>query len=198
MCLAHTLYISVFCVSDCSAHERETQRILNKQSGLRDIDSFNELDGKWSNSKYTHTHTLIYTIKKYIASMILKFNFITEGEHIEMGGIIDAEKGALRTTNDKMVETEGEDGFQKKKIIQVTDETNWLGEEGLTVDKTALENPVKQPEKDSSSIKETNPLYSDQDYDVGDYQEDISSTAKLITPSQQQGLTATEAGNQST
>ena len=43
MRLVHILYISVFCVSDCSVHERETQKILNRQSG---IDSFNELDGK--------------------------------------------------------------------------------------------------------------------------------------------------------
>ena len=27
-------------------HERETQRMLNKQSGLRNIDSFHDLDGK--------------------------------------------------------------------------------------------------------------------------------------------------------
>jgi len=107
-----------------------------------------------------------------------------------MGGIIDAEKGALlyrRTTNVKTVEADGEDGFQKKKIIQVTDETGWLGEEGSTVNKTALEKPVKQPEKDSGLIEETNPLYSDRDYDVGFYNPayavtSTSSIARAMKP----------------
>ena len=107
-----------------------------------------------------------------------------------MGGIIDAEKGALlyrRTTNVKTIEGDGEDGFQKKKIIQVTDETGWLGEEGSTVNKTALEKSVKQPEKDAGLIEETNPLYSDREYDVGFYNPayavtSTSSIARAIKP----------------
>ena len=93
-----------------------------------------------------------------------------EGEHIEMGGIIDAEKGALlyrRTTNVKTVETDGDDVFQKKKIIQVTDETGWLGEDETTINQKAIEKPVKEPEKDAGLIEQENPLYSDKEYDVG-------------------------------
>ena len=87
-----------------------------------------------------------------------------------MGGIIDAEKGALlyrRTTNVKTVETDGDDVFQKKKIIQVTDETGWLGEDETTVNQQAIEKPVKEPEKDAGLIEQENPLYSDKEYDVG-------------------------------
>ena len=87
-----------------------------------------------------------------------------------MGGIIDAEKGALlyrRTTNVKTVETDGDDVFQKKKVIQVTDETGWLGEDETTINKKAIEKPVQEPEKDAGLIEQENPLYSDQDYNVG-------------------------------
>ena len=97
------------------------------------------------------------------------FNSV-EGEHIEMGGIIDAEKGALlyrRTTNVKTVETDGDDMFQKKKIIQVTDETGWLGEDETTINQKEIEKHVKEPEKDAGLIEQGNPLYSDQEYDVG-------------------------------
>ena len=38
--------IFIYMVIFYRVHERETQRMLNKQSGLRSIDSFNELDGK--------------------------------------------------------------------------------------------------------------------------------------------------------
>ena len=87
-----------------------------------------------------------------------------------MGGIIDAEKGALlyrRTTNVKTVETDGDDVFQKKKIIQVTDETGWLGEDETTINQKAIEKPVPEPEKDAGLIEQENPLYSDKDYNVG-------------------------------
>ena len=87
-----------------------------------------------------------------------------------MGGIIDAEKGALlyrRTTNVKTVETDGDDVFRKKKIIQVTDETGWLGEDETTINQNAIEKAVKQPEKDAGLIEQGNPLYSDQDYNIG-------------------------------
>lgn len=110
-----------------------------------------------------------------------------EGEHIEMGGIIDAEKGALlyrRTTNVKTVETDGDDVFQKKRIIQVTDETGWLGEDETTINQKAIEKPVPEPEKDAGLIEEENPLYSDKDYDVGFnnpmYSKSSSSTAKKV------------------
>ena len=87
-----------------------------------------------------------------------------------MGGIIDAEKGALlyrRTTNVKTVETDGDDVFQKKKIIQVTDETGWLGEDETTINQKAIEKAMKQSEKDAGLIEQENPLYSEQDYNVG-------------------------------
>ena len=87
-----------------------------------------------------------------------------------MGGIIDAEKGALlyrRTTNVKTIETDEDDVFQKKKVIQVTDETGWLGEDKTTINKKAIEKPVKVPEKDAGLIEQENPLYSDKEYNVG-------------------------------
>jgi len=145
-----------------------------------------------------------------------------------MGGIIDEEKGALlyrRTTNVKTVETDGDDVFQKKKIIQVTDETGWLGEDERTINKKAIEKPVKAPEKDAGLIEQENPLYSDKEYDVGfnnpvysggksstitelQLQEQLEDdatpaeastlTSKLLTPSQRRGRkeAATEADNQ--
>ena len=154
------------------------------------------------------------------------FNSV-EGEHIEMGGIIDAEKGALlyrRTTNVKTVETDGDDMFQKKKIIQVTDETGWLGEDETTINQKAIEKHVKEPEKDAGLIEQGNPLYSDQEYDVGfnnpmylsksgssmdrkvtkQVEDDAAPaegstiTSKLLTPSQRRGRkeAATEGDNQ--
>ena len=123
------------------------------------------------------------------------FNSV-EGEHIEMGGIIDAEKGALlyrRTTNVKTVETDGDDVFQKKKIIQVTDETGWLGEDERTINQKAIEKSVKEPEKDAGLIEQGNPLYSDKEYDVGFNNpmysfKSSSSTDKKVTEQRQQQL----------
>ena len=111
-----------------------------------------------------------------------------DGEHIEMGGIIDEEKGALlyrRTTNVKTVETDVDDLFQKKKIIQVTDETGWLGEDETTVNKKAVEKPIKVPEKDAGLIEEGNPLYSDKEYNVG-FNNPMYSVKKTTEQQQQQ------------
>ena len=114
-----------------------------------------------------------------------------------MGGIIDAEKGALlyrRTTNVKTVETDGDDVFQKKKIIQVTDETGWLGEDETTISQKAIEKPIKEPEKDAGLIEQENPLYSDEDYNVGfnnpmySIKKSGSTVAKKTTEQQQQQL----------
>ena len=88
-----------------------------------------------------------------------------EGKHIEMAGIIDAEKGTLlyhKTMNVKTVETNGDDVFQKK----ITDETGWLGEDKTNINQRAIEKPVKEPEKDAGLIEQGNPLHSDKEYDV--------------------------------
>ena len=57
-----SLYTLHMCIVNCSVHERETQRMLNKQSGLREIDSFNELDGKWSYSIYARMHACTQSV----------------------------------------------------------------------------------------------------------------------------------------
>lgn len=95
---------------------------------------------------------------------------ITAGEAIEMGGIVDPERGALiyrKTTEVETVEPEEGSDFKTKKIKKVTSETSWLGQtkpsdkEALIKD-TADEVEV-QPWHDEEV--ESNPLYSSTDYD---------------------------------
>lgn len=99
-------------------------------------------------------------------TLTLTINFI-EGERVELGGIIDPEKGALiyrKTTEVQTLSTEVGSEFSKKKIKKVTSETNWLGrakgsKEPLVQDET-------KPWQDEEI--EQNPLYSTNDY-VSDF-----------------------------
>lgn len=94
--------------------------------------------------------------------------FFAAGEVIEMGGIVDPEKGALiyrKTTEVETVEPGVGSDFQKKKIKTVTSETSWLGEKKKP-DKVPLvteDELGEQPWHDEDI--EANPLYSNTDYD---------------------------------
>ena len=93
-----------------------------------------------------------------------------EGEHFEMGGIIDPERGALiyrQTTQVEKVHPEEGSDFRHKKIKRITSETSWIG--------TGAGTTQKQPFLDEDAIEpwhddevEQNPLYSTSDY-VSDF-----------------------------
>jgi len=88
-----------------------------------------------------------------------------EGEHIEMGGIIDPERGALiyrQTTQVEKVQQEEGSMFNQKKIKRVTSETSWIG----SPKQPFLEEDVMEPWHDDEV--EQNPLYSSSDY-VSDF-----------------------------
>ena len=53
------------------------------------------------------------------------------GEQVEMGGIVDPERGALiyrKTTQFETVEPDKDSEFTMKKIKKVTSESTWLGQ----------------------------------------------------------------------
>ena len=90
------------------------------------------------------------------------------GEVIEMGGIVDPEKGALiyrKTTEVETIEPGEGSEFQKKKIKKVTSESSWLGGQSKKSDKVPLikDDEAEQPWNDKEI--EANPLYSSDDYD---------------------------------
>ncbi len=94
-----------------------------------------------------------------------------EGEHIEMGGIIDPEgQRALvyrKTTQVETVDTEAESGFHRKKIKKVTSESSWIGT--AKDDKERLLDHEEKPDVELQPWQdqevETNPLYSSDAYD---------------------------------
>ncbi len=94
--------------------------------------------------------------------------FSAAGEVIEMGGIVDPEKGALiyrKTTEVETIEPGEDSEFQKKTIKKVTSETSWLGKK-KKADKIPL---VQNDETDGQPWNdpeiESNPLYAASDYD---------------------------------
>lgn len=95
-------------------------------------------------------------------------------EQIEMGGIVDPERGALiyrKTTQVELVEPEVGSEFTQKKIKKVTSESTWLGQEqGQLPEKTPLvAEPAEQTEAKPwhDDEMESNPLYSSTDYTSG-------------------------------
>lgn len=90
------------------------------------------------------------------------------GEQIEMGGIVDPERGALiyrKTTQVETVEPEVGSDFTTKKIKTVTSESSWLGQ-GKPPEKVPLVDQEVKPWHDEEV--ESNPLYSSFDY-VSDF-----------------------------
>ena len=97
-----------------------------------------------------------------------------EGEHVEMGGVIDPEKGAVhyrRTTQVEVAETDVGSEFSQKKIKKVTSETSWLGK-SKKPDKEPLVREEVKPWQDDEI--EQNPLYSSSDY-VSDFNNPLYS-----------------------
>lgn len=86
----------------------------------------------------------------------------TEGEHIEMGGAVDPERGALiykKTTEVESVEPEAGSGYARKKIKKVTSESSWLGKP-----ETDKHGSLEEEEQWHDEEVEQNPLYSSSDY----------------------------------
>lgn len=92
----------------------------------------------------------------------------TEGERIEMGGIIDPGKGALlyrKTTETSLQSTEGSE-YQRKRVRKITDETKWISSSQKQPLIPVEEDIEIQPWHDEEV--EQNPLYSSSDY-VSDF-----------------------------
>ena len=88
-----------------------------------------------------------------------------EGERIEMGGVVDPERGALiykKTTQVETLQQPVGTDFQHKKIKKVTSETSWLGKGEKETDKTGLVD-AEQDEWHDEEV-ELNPLYSTNEY----------------------------------
>ena len=89
---------------------------------------------------------------------------IAEGEHIEMGGVIDPDRGAIvykKTTKVETVDKQEGSEFARKKIKKVTSETSWLGKPATEDQAVLME---EQEEKWHDEQVEQNPLYSTKDY----------------------------------
>jgi hypothetical protein len=89
------------------------------------------------------------------------------GEQVEMGGIVDPERGALvyrKTTQVETVEPGLESNFTTKKVKTVTSESSWLGQgKEPQKDEVLVGQPTEvKPWRDEEV--ETNPLYSDTEY----------------------------------
>ncbi len=116
------------------------------------------------------------------SSLHIVFRFVhTEGERVEMGGIVDPDKGALiyrKTTQVETVEPEEGSGFAQKKIKKITSESSWLGQKSKT-DKDPL---VKSQESQSwqDDEIEANPLYSSSEY-VTDFRNPLYSNRLSTT-----------------
>ena len=104
----------------------------------------------WSNSNATG-------LKGIIASPSIPMHV---GERVEMGGVLDEERGALiykKTTKVHVVPAPAGSEYQRKKVTSITSETGWLGRDSSK--KTKIVSPWKEPLHD-----DTNPLYSEKDY----------------------------------
>ena len=87
-------------------------------------------------------------------------SFFHKGERIEMGGVLDEERGALiykKTTKVHVVPAPHGSDYQRKKVTSITSETGWLGRDSSK--KTKVSSPWKE-----SVFDDKNPLYSDKDY----------------------------------
>ena len=96
---------------------------------------------------------------------------------MELGGIIDPERGALiyrKTTQVETVENETGSEFSKKKIKKVTSETSWLGQGKGKGDKEPLVKGDHEIKPYQDEEIEQNPLYSTDDY-VSDFNNPLYS-----------------------
>ncbi len=95
---------------------------------------------------------------------------------MEMGGIVDPDKGALiyrKTTQVETVEADKGSEFVTKKIKKITSESSWLGQKQKSKsDREPLVNHESQQWQDDEI--EANPLYSSSDY-VTDFRNPLYS-----------------------
>ncbi len=96
---------------------------------------------------------------------------------MEMGGIVDPDKGALiyrKTTQVETVEADKDSEFTTKKIKKVTSETSWLGQKqkGKSDRESLIQNQESQQWQEDEI--EANPLYSSSDY-VTDFRNPLYS-----------------------
>ena len=131
--------------------EKQNQRNLNKKI-LPNIDDveMESADGKRERERERERELTLHIISPYTA------------EQIEMGGIVDPERGALiyrKTTQVETVEPEDGSEFTVKKIKKVTSESTWIGQP----------EKVAPPEQDEvkpwhDEEVDNNPLYSSATY----------------------------------
>ena len=126
----------------------------------------------------------------------MSFYWCAVGEQIEMGGIVDPERGALiyrKTTKVETIDPEEGSDFTIKKVKKVTSETSWLGQGNVagaaSSDKTALitaaaavaveeiEEEVKPWHDEEIDV---NPLYSSTDY-ISDFQNPLYTNRQSTT-----------------
>lgn len=93
---------------------------------------------------------------------------MTEGERIEMGGVVDPERGALIYKKTTQVETVSQPEGARKKIKKVTSETSWLGKAERDTDRSMLLEESEEAWHDEQV--EDNPLYS-----TGEYETDFNN-----------------------
>ena len=88
-----------------------------------------------------------------------------ESERIEMGGVVDPDRGALLYKKTTKVETvQGSGEIPRKKIKKVTSEMSWLGKPGKKSDQVTLIDEAGEEEQWHDEETEQNPLYSTKDY----------------------------------
>ena len=116
----------------------------------------------------------IYNSSSHLLAPDYKPFATTEGEHIEMGGIVDPESGGAliyrKTTQVESVEPEIGSEFKSKKIKKVTSETSWVGggaRKSQEMKEPLIEKDEVKPWHDEEV--DGNPLYSSNDY-VSDFQ----------------------------
>ena len=90
----------------------------------------------------------------------------TDGLHVETGGIIDPERGAVvfrKTTEVETIEPGPGSDFSRKKVKKVTDELTWIDEPKKPLIPYEGEDDIEMEPWHDEQV-EQNPLYSEEDY----------------------------------
>ena len=111
---------------------------------------------------------------------------LADGEQVEMGGIVDPERGALiyKKTTKTQVLKEDSGEYQERRIKTVIDEHSWIGKPSQKKKQPSAEEAEESfHDPPAESQLELNPLYSAEDY-ASDYQNPLYSslTAKQAPP----------------
>ena len=156
-------------LSSHSIREKENQRRLNKQSGLRSMESlFEDEEGK-----KPHTHMLV--------ELLTEISYSIEGEMFEMGGIHDPEKGAMTYERRTEVTMQESDLGEKKRVKKIVEQTSWIGpDRGKKKRPKDLDEEEEEPPRPIQ--EEQNPLYSSREY-ISDFTNPIYTSQAEATAS---------------